>query len=69
MTQTFKSNSCKYLGQEVNWSHSWWCSKQFAEPTEIHKKCDCGNCPDFEAIEWTMESTDSNDYNECKRAD
>lgn len=69
MKKKCKSNTCIYLGHEVNWSHSWWCSKQFDEPTETHKNCDCGNCPDFEAMEWIQETADSYDYNECKTAD
>lgn len=47
-----KSNTCKHMGHEVNFSNTWWCNKQFDEPTEIHKNCDCKNCPDFEALEW-----------------
>ena len=69
MTQTFKSTVCKYMEHEVNFSYSWWCGKQITNPNEIHKNCDCKNCPDFEAYECVMETTDSNDYNECKRVD
>ena len=54
MKKKCKSNTCIYLGHEVNWSHSWWCSKQLTEPNEVHKKCDCSNCPDFEAYEYEM---------------
>ena len=59
MTQTFKSNVCKHMEHEVNFSYSWWCGKQLSDPNEIHKKCDCKNCPDFEAYEGVMETTEN----------
>lgn len=54
MKKKCKSNTCIHLGHEVNWSRTWWCQKQFSEPTEVHKKCDCKNCPDFEAYEYEV---------------
>ena len=54
MKKSCKLDTCKYLGHEVNWSRTWWCNKQFDEPTEVHKKCNCKNCPDFEAYEYEV---------------
>ena len=52
------SNTCIHLGHEVNFSQSWWCNKQFEEPTEIHKGCKCSECPDFKAYEWDEITSD-----------
>jgi len=52
-------DTCRHQGHEVNFSYTWWCELQHRYPNEVHSKCDCKNCPDFEPIIVEMESTTS----------
>ena len=49
------------MGQEPDFTKTWWCKLQFDDPTQVHFDCDCKNCPDFEPIEVTCTCATSED--------
>lgn len=49
-------NTCKHMGQEPDFTKTWWCNLQHDDPTKVHFDCDCKNCPDFEPIVVESES-------------
>ena len=56
MTYKVTFDTCKHLGQEPDFTQTWWCNLQHDDPTKVHFDCDCKNCPDFEPIVVESES-------------
>lgn len=58
----FKLRYCKNqkLGTGAGFEMAAYCTKQTEHPDDVHRNMRCKECPDFEAYEYTMETTDSN---------
>ena len=58
MKQHVKLNSCRHkgFGMGSGFEITAYCMKQHEEPTEAHLKLYCNDCPDFEYVEYDIES-------------